>query len=646
LNGIFGLFNLDGEPAAVDQLAAMREALAFWAIDGASQWSVGEIGMGCLHLASTPEAVGEQLPLHDAASGLTLTAGARLDNRGELLKQLKIETDRGRAAVTDGEIILGAYQKWGQECVHHLDGDWHFAIWDEGARSLFLARDHHGNTGLYYYHGPRFFAFASSKKALLALDAVPKEPDLLRISQVLVAWPGDGVATGYEHVRRLPPAHRMSVTAGKAEAERYWFPENVSDLRLESDDEYVDAFLEVFTRAVSVRLRSRHPVGVTLSGGLDSGSVMAVASRLLGERSESLVAFTSVPLGDPSSFTGRDRFGDETQLARASAHYAGDLEHHLVRSESVSPLTGIERTLWIHDEPVHAAGNFFWITALLEAARRRAVGALLTGQMGNATISWSGAGENLLPAILKGDMVGFWRALETARRSAGLGYWRGVRRFFLRPVVLPLVLQLQFQFNRRWQPVTRPWRKYSAIRSDFARSIRIGQRMSEAGYVAWVRNPDPVQHRLRVIRPGQATLGAFWSESGAAHGLEVRDPTQDRRVIEFCQGIPEDQFQRGGVDRRLIRRAMQGYLPDEVRLNARRGLQAADIGQRVLDNREEVEAAMAKMEQHDLTRHVLDLPRMANVLASMQRRLTPQNTVDCRTILMRGLMTGKFLLRF
>ena len=117
-----------------------------------------------------------------------------------LTSDLQLIADHAQEAVTDGEIILRAYQQWGQDCVHHLDGDWHFAIWDEGARCLFLARDHHGNTGLYYYHGPRCFAFASSAKALLALHAVPKEPDLLRISQVLVSWPGDGIRTGYEHI--------------------------------------------------------------------------------------------------------------------------------------------------------------------------------------------------------------------------------------------------------------------------------------------------------------------------------------------------------------------------------------------------------------------------------------------------------------
>ena len=198
----------------------------------------------------------------------------------------------------------------------------------------------------------------------------------------------------------------------------------MNDLRIKTDQ----TISEISKYLVGIVNRD-HSEGVILglSGGLDSGSVMAVASRLLGERDESLMAFTSVPLSDPSAFTGKGRFGDETQLAQASARYAGNVEHHLVRAESVSPLAGIERMLWVNDEPGHAAVNLYWITALYEAARQRGVGVLLTGQHGNATISWTGAGENLLPVLLDGDIAGFRRAFETARRGAGLGHWRGQR---------------------------------------------------------------------------------------------------------------------------------------------------------------------------------------------------------------------------
>ncbi len=641
MNAIFGLLYPDGAPAAAD-LDKMQAALAYWGLDGGGVWSAGQAGLGCQHLVSTPEAVGERLPVYDAARGLALTAGARLDNRSELIDSLKINAGRPQAAIPDSEIILHAYQRWGADCVLHLEGDWHFAIWDDRAQRLFLARDHHGNTGLYYFHGPRCFAFASSKKALLALEAVPRQPNLLRVAQVLAAWPGDGTQTGYKHILRLPPAHHLTITAGHANLVRYWFPEHVPELSLRTDDEYVEAFLESFSRAVSVRLRSLHPVGVTLSGGLDSGAVSAVAAGLLRERAETLTAFTSTPLSDPSQYTAARRFGDETRLAGETARQAGNIDHVLIPAGEFTPLAAIEHMLWVHDEPGHAAANQYWIAALLEAASQRGLGALLTGQMGNAVISWTGGGENLLPLLWRGNISGFRRTLNAVQAGSGLGAWRTLRRFVLKPLLLPLLHPV----NNTWQSRSGAWQAYSALQPGFARQINLHQLMREQGYTPGMAPLDPRQQRLRIIQPGQSILGAAWLEKGGAYGLEVRDPTQDRQLIELCLAIPEDQYQRSGVDRWLIRRAMLGYLPDTVRLNTRRGLQAADLGMRVLASRGEIEAALAALKNHALARQVLDLPRMEAVLASLARGLTPHNVSDCSTILLRGLMAGAFLLQF
>jgi asparagine synthase (glutamine-hydrolysing) len=270
------------------------------------------------------------------------------------------------------------------------------------------------------------------------------------------------------------------------------------------------------------------------------------------------------------------------------------------------------------------------------------LGVLLTGQLGNAVISWTGTRENLLPILLDGDFSGFWRAFQNASRGAGLGYWRGVRRFLLKPLADPL----RYQFNKRWPPSRNAWQEFSAVRPDFAREIKLGQQMADAGFILGTQPPDPLQQRLRIIKPGRSIVGASWFDIGASYGVEVRDPTQDRRVIELCLSIPEDQYQHGGVNRWLIRRAMQGYLPDEVRLNTLRGLQAADLGQRVLENRDDFEAAFVKMEKHDLTSQVIDIPKMKELIASLQHSLTPQNTLECGSVLMNGVMAGSFLLRY
>ncbi len=244
MNGIYGLVNLDGAPVQSEALSAMQAALDYWAPGKTAIWREDNAGLGCAGLPGTPEAAGERLPLVDALSGLALTAGARLDNRDELLAQLHLPAGGGAdgAPITDSQIILQAYLRWGEACVSHLEGDWHFAVWDARSRVLFIGRDQHGVTGLYYVRGPNFFAFASSKKALLALEQTPKKPNLLRLAQLLTAWSGDGSQTGYEAILRLPPAQTLTLTPQAAVVKRYWFPENVSALTLKTDDEYVEPF--------------------------------------------------------------------------------------------------------------------------------------------------------------------------------------------------------------------------------------------------------------------------------------------------------------------------------------------------------------------------------------------------------------------
>ncbi len=367
-----------------------------------------------------------------------------------------------------------------------------------------------------------------------------------------------------------------------------------------------------------------------------------MAARLLRENAAGLKAFTAVPRSDPKGYTSAYRFGDETELAQATACQAGNIEHTLITSEGITPLAGIERMLWVHDEPGYAAANQYWLAALLEAARQAQLGVLLTGQMGNATISWTGSGENLFPLLLQGNVPGFRSAFQAARNGAGLGSLHALRRFVLKPLLLPSLHRI----GSIWQSRPAAWQEYSALRPDFARKLNLDGLMRQAGYIPGLGSLDPLQQRLDTIQPGQSILGAAWLEKGAAYGLEVRDPTQDRRVIELCLAIPENQYQRGGVERWLIRRAMRGYLPDAVRLNTRRGLQAADLGQRALESHAEIQAALERLKQHELARQMLDLPRMEGVLASLQSGVSAQNTAACGVILMRGLMTGLFLLRF
>jgi asparagine synthase (glutamine-hydrolysing) len=191
------------------------------------------------------------------------------------------------------------------------------------------------------------------------------------------------------------------------------------------------------------------------------------------------------------------------------------------------------------------------------------------------------------------------------------------------------------------------WRDYSAINLELARELDITGQMMQGGYDPTFKpKKDPVEARLQIVAPGTTIVGHIYHEFGAAYNLEVRDPTADPRLMEFCWSVPVGQYVRDGHNRMLIRRAMAGYIPDEVLWNLRKGVQGSDVAQRVFDHRSDIEAALSKVERSELACHYLDLPKMRRVFDSVQHRIEPKNREPCVTILLRGLAVGLFLLRF
>ena len=642
MSGIFGILNFDGQPVAHKNLEAMLAGMAYWGFGASSFWQGENVGIGRLLLHNPPVAGAESLPLQHPTGGLVLTAQARIDNRDDLWPVIASRTEAKQSP--DSELIAHAYLRWGEECVQHLTGDWAFAAWDPREHKLFLARDHCGISNIYYCRQPHFFAFASSIKGLLALPDVPKRPNLQSLARLLTVWAGDGEndreQTAYEEIFRLPAAHTLTITPDKVEMRRYWHLENTPPLRLGSDDEYLEAFLDVYREAVCCRLRTsaspawgERKVGATLSGGLDSGSVCALAARELRSCGGRLPVFTSVPMFATQSTTPPGWFGDESPLVEINRRYIGNLDVHYIRAEAFSPLAGMRRALEVHDRPMHAAGNEYWLNALLETARQQGLGILLTGQVGNATISWGGTAENPRSSDLSGQWQILCRKLIRSRSSP----WKMVRQHVLRPIVA------------RTQRVFRsaaPWEAYSAIHPQWARSLDLRRRMKASGHDPYFMQPsDPHQARFQMLSFADGVAG-IWEEMGRAYGLEVRDPTMDKRLMEFCLAIPDEQYRLNGQDRSLIRRAMQGLLPDEVRLNRRRGLQAADLGYRLLAELPEVQAMLTRLEQSTLACQVLDLAKMKGVLQALQKEVNARTTATCEMILARGMLAGMFLLRF
>lgn len=638
--GLYGELSLAHATPAFATLAAMDLAMAHWGPDGVGRWQEGPLALGVRLLHVVPGDERASQPLIEA--DLVLAGHIRLGDRDALARELGL--DRADLPTwSDGRLLALAWRRWGEECAQHLCGDWVCAIWDRRRCRLWIGRDAAGNSGLYFWHDSRRLVFATSLKALLAHPAIPRQPDADHLARLLTVFddPAQADSTAYAGIRRLPGGHALFAGAAGVAVYRWWHPERLTEFELAPGEDYLSAFRDLYGRVVQDCLRTAAgPVGLMLSAGLDSGSVAALAAPRLAARGERLLAYTSVPRFAPDGAPA-SCLGDEGPLARSVAEHIGNIEFIPVAAAQASPLGAIERALDIHGQPVHGVGNTYWMLDILALAQQRGARVLLTGQGGNATVSWAGTGS-LLPDLLGGH----WGALMGAWRDRPGGAGQLIKRHLWRPLMEPA----RHAVRRVSRHGAAPWGGYSAINPAFAAALGLSQRMRLAdhdpdrGTILDPRHPQTARFRLGLRN--SAALGAAWMGFGAAHQLEVRDPTRDRRVIEFCWRTPDSVFWAQGRQRGLIRAGLTGQLPDSVLLPGRAGRQSADLGHRLNQERAAVAAALERVAAHPLARECLDLSAMHAALHALEQTVTPQTTIRSVMVLLRGLGVGLFLSRF
>ena len=171
--------------------------------------------------------------------------------------------------------------------------------------------------------------------------------------------------------------------------------------------------------------------------------------------------------------------------------------------------------------------------------------------------------------------------------------------------------------------------------------------MLDGGHNPWFTKPStPLQSRLKILKPGSSIVGFLHSQSAAWNNLEMRDPTFDKRLVEYCLSVPDHIYVAGGKDRLLIRKAFDGKIPPEVLWNTMRGRQSADIGHRVVKFSNTGYELLNEMTKSPLCNEILDIPRMKSILDSLCQKVSSRNNPEAGTILLRGITAGVFLQRF
>jgi asparagine synthase (glutamine-hydrolysing) len=638
MSALAGQWYFDGKPDAATDCARILAAQSIYGSADVAQWDAGAVALGRRLFRSLPEDIHDAQPL--ASGPFVLVADLRLDNRDDLLRDLQIPPDRART-MADSAVLLGAWERWGEATLDRLVGDYAFAIWDRQQRKLTLARDLMGARPIHYHRGAGFFAFASMPKGLHALPAIPRAPDEERVAENLLLLPEDGTKSFFKGVERVESGHITIVTAQGLSTRRHWNPARRT-LRLANDAAYEEGLRHHLDQAVRSRLRGAgNTVGAHLSSGFDSSTVASSAALQMAQSGGRVTAFTSVPREGYDGPSPRNRYGDEGPLAALTAARYPNIDHVLIRGAARSPLDGLDRSFFLYDRPVLNLCNNTWANAISDAARERKIGVMLSGQMGNMTISYDGL--TLLPHLIRtGRWLRWYREASALVRERQFR-WRGALAGSFGPYA-PLWL---------WKAANKTFKgdevgpeQYSAIRPSRFDELGITALAQERATDLHYRpRADGFETRLWVLR--RVDVGNYYKGLLGGWSLDMRDPTADRRLIEFCLSLPEDQFLRDGRHKSLARRAFAGRLPAEVIEMRAKGYQAVDWHEGLTAARGQLAEEIGRLEDCGPAAAALDLPRLKQLVEDWPQGGWETDAVSqsYRLALLRGISSGHFLRR-
>jgi asparagine synthase (glutamine-hydrolysing) len=534
MSAIGGIYHRDGSPADPESLAAISRRLAFMGPDGE-----GFAGRGSVAMAYRPFETGVRSRRTEltalASDGTLLTVDGRLDNGSDIQRALAMPGPAG----SDAALLLAVYRQRGLPGLAMCVGDFALAVWDPGARRLVLCCDGLGRRPLYYRVTRERVLWASSARALIDGAELSPAIDEEHIADFLSNLPS--THSPFRSVSRLSGGHALVATPDRADLVRYWSLDPNRTIRYRDDAEYEAQFRELFQTAVACRLATDDPVFAELSGGLDSGAVTCVASRLIDRGGAPCPWLRTV-----SYVYDRSKSGDERPFMQDVERFLGRPGLHVLESEH--PLVAP----WTLPLRLDCPTNSLWSldqNARVHDEMRLAGSRVILSGLGGDQVFWSQPNVALLLADLVTERR-FGALLREATR------WS---RFLKRPAAH--LLAEACQIARRKQYVGElsiaPW-----LDRGFVARTELRARMRRL-------TPEAAAFRLPTMAlQCEAILSAmrpFALEPCSPGYVDRRFPFLDRRLAEFALAIPVDQKVRFGESRSIVRRGLTGLVPEVVR---------------------------------------------------------------------------------
>lgn len=538
MSGICGIIRFDGKPVKKEEIQKMLDAMKIHASDGEGIWVNDSVGLGHKMLCTTPESLYEKQPLECGDENLVLVADARLDHRTELIEKLD-RKEKDPDQITDADLILWSYKKWGKSCSNYLNGDFAFAIWNHKDKKLFVSRDRFGIRQFYYHNNKDILIFSTYIEPIYSLGFLNRVIDMQAVKKYMKFSTLERDESFFEEVKRLPSSNWMTISKHQYKIERYWYPEKIQTNITLSLDEAAKQFSTLFHNAVKASLRSSHPTSVELSGGLDSSSIYAVALSM--SMTQPFTAHTMQHKG----------------LASDETYYIEQLEKKFKSDILKFDINEIDFTKYnlsnfyskFPDSPQR--GNFIEFVMKNRILSKQGIRVILTGMGADEVLG--GDASFMLQYLKDLKFVQLFKTLRCIGRRAQS------RSLFLKFIFsLFLVDPLKESIDKTIKYVQS---KLFLKRSCDKTTLDLKE----------VELDKSVDNKYVELFGVDFLSSAFshWIDFNALQnysndGIEVRYPFFDTKLVEFIMSLPPEYIYHCGKYKNILKLAMDGTVPDNV----------------------------------------------------------------------------------
>ena len=404
----------------------------------------------------------------------------------------------------------------------------------------------------------------------------------------------------------------MKISANNISFNKYWNPVNdVKKLKLKSHEEYKEAFLKIYTEAINCRIDTVGQVGIMVSGGLDSASIATIASKSLKKVKKPLMGYSFVPIeGCKERLFGR--ITNESKDVKLLRDFCGNIKLNFCRNDGIDPLTNVNDLIDIFEQPIKTVENSYWITGMAEQCSKDGVKVLLSGQYGNTSVSYGDFFVHIQTLISEGKFLQVIKEI-----NAGSKYHNTPRKVVIKNVlkdcmpygIRKIMYRKENEIEKRFE--------LSPVKRDLIKKWNVEKRFDEGQFNIVIERRRTMKDMREVLvnEVGFAHIGIMDTKDSIKYGIVRRDPTKDKRVIEFILSLPSDEFVSNGEERFLIRNSMKGLLPEEIRTNWKnRGIQSADWIQRLQPHWNELKREIKQALDDEIIKKYFDINKLEKLL--------------------------------